>query len=270
MWNFCQGRASHQLFSLLREFYFFMACILSLHQKAQRTCWDVPAALSGYPAQGCPAATEFQWFCVLPCSCVVCAFPGTFWWIWKMGMESGNSVDVLVLSESSKWGFAIPGSTEYLPSLLGDEWLFELNFVPALPSFIKHLMMTELAIKSWWFQFLEGNVFQWLYLDCFQPRRENGAGGVTCSISFFQILCNASSFLFSEQYLVDVLEQQLHWWTLGDSFGFGVQMCDLWALTAWSAQCAQYLHEPSCLILTMALWETGVLCSCAGSWENSM
>lgn len=25
-------------------------------------------------------------------------------------------------------------------------------------------------------------------------------------------------------------------------------MCDLWALTAWSAQCAQYLYEPSQLI----------------------
>lgn len=152
-----------------------MACILNLHPKAQRMCWDVPSALSSYPAQGSPAATEFQWFGVLSCSCFVCAFPRMFWWIWKTRMESGNcsfySLDVLVLSEFSKWDFTIGGSTEYLPSLLGDEWLVELNFVPVLPSFIKHLKMTELAIKSWWFQSLEGNIFQWLYLDCFQPRR---------------------------------------------------------------------------------------------------
>lgn len=79
-------------------------------------------------------------------------------------------LSVLVLSESSKWDFSTAGSRGYLLSLWGGEWLVELNFVPAPPSFIKHLMMTELAIKSRLFQPLEGNVLQWLYLDCFQPR----------------------------------------------------------------------------------------------------
>lgn len=41
---------------------------------------------------------------------------------------------------------------EYLLSLLGDEWLFEPNFVPMLQSFIKHLTITGTAIKWRWFK----------------------------------------------------------------------------------------------------------------------
>lgn len=175
MWKFCQGRPPHQLFSLLREFTLsWCVYILNLPPKAQRMCWDVPAALSSSPSQGSPAATELQRFWALSCSCFGCVCIS---WDVVIGMENQNEIwdlqlllGVSVLSECSKWDFRTADSLEYLPSLWGDEWLFELNFGPALPSFIKHLMMTDLAIKSRWFQSLEGNVFQWLYLGCLQPR----------------------------------------------------------------------------------------------------
>lgn len=59
--------------------------ILNLPPKAQRMCWDVPAALSSYPAQGSPAATELQRFCVLSCSCFVCV-----WISWDVVMDLEN------------------------------------------------------------------------------------------------------------------------------------------------------------------------------------
>lgn len=145
----------------------------------------MPAALAAARHGEEPGtAAHLQGFaCAQVC---VCIFSGTLWGIWKSGMESKTCnfevVGILVLSDYSNWDFNVVVWMECLLSLIGDEWLFEPNFVPLLPSFIKHLMITGTAIKSRWFKELKGYVFQLLYLDCLQPRRYNAAECLTCSI----------------------------------------------------------------------------------------
>lgn len=188
MWNFCQGRALNQLFSLLREFTLsWCVYIKSSPQSPENvlgcSCcplqWSCPGISCSHwaPEVLCPLLFLF-YLCVCISWDVSCDGNGKPEWnvgavapivciyiIYRTGC-------ILFVAQcfSAQGGFSPAGSMGDFLSSRGDEWLVELNFVPALPSFMKHLMMTELAIKSRWFQSLEWNFLQWLYLGCFQPR----------------------------------------------------------------------------------------------------
>lgn len=155
----------------------------NLEPKAWRVRCPQPSLL---PATGKNLAQQLTSRGLLVLKCVCVYFLGHYEGYGKVVMESKTCnfevVVILVLSDYSNWDFNVVVWMECLLSFIGDEWLFEPNFVPLLPSFIKHLMITGTAIKSRWFKELKGYVFQLLYLDCLQPRRYNAAECLTCSI----------------------------------------------------------------------------------------